>query len=171
MTLTLPDGERFATGSVAYQYRPATTHETTPRIILTVEIDGILTEAMVDTGGVYLFCNPHIARCLSLAPTEAMSGIQSILFRGVFVHGRLYRLALTLLADEGENLTMQVTAFVPELEEDESWGDLPCILGLYGCLERTRFAVDPDAERFWLFRVSVRRRNDAVQPHKGHESI
>ena len=50
MTLTLPDGERFATGSVTYQYRPATTHETTPRIILAVEIDGILTEAVVDTG-------------------------------------------------------------------------------------------------------------------------
>ena len=23
----------------------------------------------------------------------------------------------------------------------------------------------------WLFRVSVRGRNDAVKPHKGHESI
>ena len=150
MTLTLPDGERFATGSVTYQYRPATTHETTPRIILAVEIDGIITEAVVDTGGVYLFCNPHIARRLPLAPTEAMSGIQSILFRGVFVHGRLYRLTLTLLADAGDNLTMQATAFVPEPEEDEDWGDMPCILGFYGCLERTRFAVDPDAERFYF---------------------
>ena len=150
MTLTLPNGERFATGSVTYQYRPATTHETTPRIILAVEIDGIVTEAVVDTGGVYLFCNPHIARRLSLAPTEAMSGIQSILLRGVVVQGRLYRLTLTLLADEGEDVLIQATAFVPEPEEAEHWGDLPCILGLYGCLERMRFAVDPYTERFYF---------------------
>lgn len=66
----LSDGERFATGAITYQYRPATTHETTPRIILVVETDGILTEAVVDTRGVYLFCNPHIVRRLPLAPTD-----------------------------------------------------------------------------------------------------
>ena len=148
MTLAFPNGELFALGMTGYDYRPATSHETTPRLVLEVEIEGILAEAIVDTGGVYLFCNPHIARRLSLAPTEALSGVQAILFRGVFVHGRLYRLTLTLLADDGEDVTIQTTAFVPEPDEAEHWGDMPCILGLYGCLERMRFAVDPYAERF-----------------------
>ena len=64
MTLTFPDGERFAIGATPYQYRPATAHETTPRIILEVEIDGIQTEAVMDTGGIYLVCSPWIARLL-----------------------------------------------------------------------------------------------------------
>jgi len=70
--------------------------------------------------------------------------------RGVFVHGRLSRLTLTLLADAGEDATIQTTAFVPEPDEAEHWGDMPCILGLYGCLERMRFAVDPYTERFYF---------------------
>jgi hypothetical protein len=64
--------------------------------------------------------------------------------------GRLYRLTLTLLADQGEDVMIQTTAFVPEPEEAEHWGDLPCLLGLYGCLERVRFAVDPRAELFYF---------------------
>ena len=117
MTLTFSTGEPFAIGVTGYDYRPATSHETTPRLVLEVEIEGILTEAVVDTGGVYLLCNPYLARRLSLAPTEALSGVQAILFRGVMVHGRLYRLTLALLADEGEDVAIQATAFAPEPEE------------------------------------------------------
>jgi hypothetical protein len=47
MALTFPDGERFSTGATVYQYRPATAYETTPRLILEVEIDGIQTEAVL----------------------------------------------------------------------------------------------------------------------------
>jgi hypothetical protein len=83
MTLAFPTGESFAIGVVGYEYRPATSHETTPRLVLEVEIEGILAEAVVDTGGVYLLCHPEIARRLFLTPTEALSGIQTILFRGV----------------------------------------------------------------------------------------
>lgn len=150
MTLAFPNGESFAIGFTGYEYRPATSHETTPRLVLEVEIEGILVEAVVDTGGVYLFCHPAIARRLSLTPSEALSEVQAILLRGVLVQGRLYRLSLTLLADEGEDVIIQTTAFVPEPEEAEHWGDLPCLLGLYGCLERARFAVDPRTERFYF---------------------
>jgi hypothetical protein len=150
MALTFPDGERFTTGVIPYQYRPATAYETTPRLILEVEIDGIQTEAVVDTGGIYLVCNPRIARLLHLETAEAISGVQSILLRGVLVQGRLYRLTLTILAEEGEDTTIETTAFVPEPEEAEHWSELPCFLGLYGCLECARFAVDPRTERFYF---------------------
>jgi hypothetical protein len=150
MTLAFSTGEPFALGVTGYEYRSATSQETTPRLVLEVAIDGILVEAVVDTGGVYLLCNPYIARRLALAPAAALSGVQTILFRGVLVHGRLYRLSLTLLADEGEDLPIQTTAFVPEPDEAEDWGDMPCLLGLYGCLERLRFAVDPHTERFYF---------------------
>ena len=150
MPLTFPDGQRFATGATSYHYRPATAHETTPRIILHVEIEGILTEAMLDTGGVYLVCHPHLVTLMDLDAADATSGPQSLLFRGVVIHGRLHRLQLTILPDDGEPLDIQATAFVPEPGEEESWGDVPSILGLYGCLERLRFAVDPTTEMFYF---------------------
>jgi len=150
MTLALPTGEPFAIGVTGYDYRPATSQETTPRVVLEVAIEGIVVEAVVDTGGVYLFCNPAIARRLSLTPAEALSGVQAILFRGVTVAGRLYRLSLTLLADAGADVTIETTAFVPEPEEAEHWGDRPCLLGLFGCLERARFAVDPHTEQCYF---------------------
>jgi hypothetical protein len=150
MTLAFPTGEPFARGVTGYDCRPATSHETTPRLVLEVAIEGILAEAVVDTGGVYLVCHPAIAGRLALTPSEALSGVQGILLRGTIVHGRLYRLTLTLLADQGEDVMLQTTAFVPEPEEAEHWGDLPCLLGLYGCLERIRFAVDPRAEQFYF---------------------
>ena len=46
MALTFPDGEPLATGATSYQYRPATTYEITPQLLLEVEIDGIQTEAV-----------------------------------------------------------------------------------------------------------------------------
>jgi hypothetical protein len=82
MTLAFPTGEPFARGVTGYDYRPATAHETTPRLVLEVAIEGILAEAVVDTGGVYLVCHPDIARRLSLTPAEALSGVQGILLRG-----------------------------------------------------------------------------------------
>lgn len=150
MTLTWPDGRPFATGATAYQYRPATAQERTPRITLEVAIDGVETHAMVDTGGIYLVCHPRLATQLRLEPAEAISGPQVLLFRRAVVQGRLYRLTLTLLAQEGDDVVLQATAFVPELQEEESWGDLPSILGFYGCLECIRFAIDPRTEIFFF---------------------
>lgn len=150
MPLTFPAGAPFVLGVTGYDYRPATSQETTPRVVLQVAIEGIVVEAVVDTGGVYLFCHPLIAQRLALTPAEALSGVQAILFRGVLVPGRLYRLSLTLLADVGEDVTLQTTAFVPEPEEAEHWGEMPCLLGFYGCLERVRFAIDPHTEQFYF---------------------
>ncbi|MGE3537322.1 MAG: hypothetical protein AB7N91_07780 [Candidatus Tectimicrobiota bacterium] len=98
----------------------------------------------------YLFCNPSIARRFALPPGEALSGVLAILFWGVFVQGRLYRLLLTRLAAHGADTTIEATAFVPEPEESEHWGDMPCLLGLYGYLERVRFAVDLYTEQFYF---------------------
>lgn len=92
------------------------------RITLEVAIDGVVTHAMVDTGGIDLVCHPRLATQLRLEPAEAISGPQALLFRGAVVQGRLYRLTLTLLAQEGDDVVLQATAFVPELQEEESWG-------------------------------------------------
>ena len=150
MALQFSDGDIFTTSSATYQYRPATAHETTPRLILDVIIEGIATEAMVDTGGIYLLCNPPLANQLNLASTDAISDQVSILFRGVLVQGRLHRVHISIPADEGDDVSFEATAFVPEGYENEQWGDLPSILGFHGCLERIRMATDPVSETFYF---------------------
>ena len=113
MSLRFPSGELFSTGSTLYSYAPATDRETHPRLILEVEIEGIMTEAMVDTGGVYLLCTPSVAKRMDLSEENSLSGVKELLFRGVIVQGRLHRVQLTLFAEEGESFTLETTAFVP----------------------------------------------------------
>jgi hypothetical protein len=95
-------------------------------------------------------CHPRLATQPHLEPGHAISGPRALLFRGVLVQGGLYRLALILLPQESDDLVAQVTAFVPGQQEEESWDDLPSILGFYGCLERVRFAMAPRTETFFF---------------------
>ena len=62
MTLLFPNGDIFATGSTRYDYYPVTETETTNRIILEVEMQGIRTKAVVDTGAPYVICPPRVSR-------------------------------------------------------------------------------------------------------------
>jgi hypothetical protein len=55
MPLSFLNGEPFTTSATTYQHRPATVYETHPRLILRVAIEGMVTHAMVDTGGCIFF--------------------------------------------------------------------------------------------------------------------
>lgn len=150
MPLYFADGEPFAVGATPYEYRPATAFENSPRIVLTVTIGGYDTSAFVDTGGVYFLRAPPLAQRLSLTPSDSL-GPASIVWRKEALTGLLYRLPVTLQASEGESLTIDATAFVPALTPHQQWNDeLPCVLGLQFCLERMRFAVDPERELFYF---------------------
>ncbi|NER39264.1 MAG: hypothetical protein F6J93_35825 [Oscillatoria sp. SIO1A7] len=59
MILTFSNGEPFATGAIRYDYRPATERETTNRMILAIDIEGYITEAVVDTGAPYSVIAPQ----------------------------------------------------------------------------------------------------------------
>ena len=57
---------------------------------------------------------------------------------------------LALLAEEGSGLELEVTAFVPRhrvsLDQDQPLA----IMGLWRCLEKIRFAVDPSSDTFYF---------------------
>ena len=58
------------------------------------------------------------------------------------VRGALYRHRIEFLAEEGPNLDIEATLFIsPE------W-HAPCFLGYSGVLERIRFAIHPQTNRF-----------------------
>lgn len=147
MTLLLKNGESFATGAIYYDYRGATERETTNRIIIGVEIEGIMTEAVIDTGAPYVICPPRVAKQAGVDRAWALDEMV-MLVRGMRLSGIRVRMNISLRADEGEDLDVDATVFVPDVEE--YWGDFPAFLGLTGFLERIRFAIDPNTDTFYF---------------------
>jgi len=152
MLLQRSNGAPFAAGATEYQYRPATERETTPRITVEVEIAGLRLTAFVDTGGIYFICPSSIEHHLGLDFADSV-GQDRLVLRNRTIQGSLYRIPLTILASEGEEVTINATAFVPQ-DAYLDWGEFPCILGMQGCLERIRFAVDPQNEIFYFGELS-----------------
>lgn len=68
--------------------------------------------------------------------------------RGDLWEGRLVRCSVTLVADEGDDLVVEATWFVPD-DSDRHWNH-PSFLGYHGSLQRLRFAVDPPSNRMWF---------------------
>jgi hypothetical protein len=154
MLLRFTDGALFATGAAPYAYRPVTTGESAPRVVLTVRLGQIETSAFLDTGGVYLLCSPELAVRLDLDPQDGMLTPPLDFGRGRF-EGVLHRVHLTFVAADGDDLSTESTVFIPRLKPGEEWPeDFPCILGMQGCLERLRFAVDPYDDTFYFGELS-----------------
>lgn len=152
MLLNFDNGVPFATGMAPYRYDKVEGGDDTPRILITIDVENDLKEAILDTGGQYFFCTQELAKEIAATAREKI-GRRVIKLKGVDVRGSLCRIDLTLLGSEGESLSLQVTAFLPD--EDQEFGPnfLPySYLGLYGCMERVRFGVDPslNEDRFYF---------------------
>lgn len=93
MSLLCPNGQPFATAAIKYSYRPATVSKTTNRIILSVEIEGISTNAVVDTGAPYVICEPRIARLGGFDRVEPLERM-TMLIRGMRLDGSVIRLVM-----------------------------------------------------------------------------
>jgi hypothetical protein len=145
--LLFPNGEYFAIGAINYAYRPAITSDTTNRIIIVVYVEDSITEAVLDTGAPYPIIAPKVAKQAGLYRVKPLER-KRMLVRGNWLGGSIIRLNMTLLADEGEDLTVDATAFIPDVEE--YWGDFPCFIGQMGFLERIRYALDPDTDTFYF---------------------
>ena len=145
--LLFPDGEYFATGAINYAYRPAITSETTNRIIIVVSVEDSITEAVLDTGAPYPIISPKIAKQAGLNRVKPLERTKMVV-RKMKLEGSIIRLNMTLTADNGKDLTVNATAFIPDSEE--CWGDFPCFIGQLGFLERIRYAVGPATDTFYL---------------------
>lgn len=148
MLLAFANSEPFAIGVTDYLYQP-TSKETDNRIFLQIEIEDVLATAVLDTGSPFVICAPDVAKRIGVQQ-DPQRGTQRILIRGLWREGQLHRLRLTFVATEGQSLDVQATVFIPNVTEEESWGDLPSFIGLSACLERIRFAVDPGEDRFYF---------------------
>lgn len=140
MFLRFADGRPFATGTAHYISNLAS--EASSRIALEVEIEGQQTTARVDTAAPYMICEAELVNQLGLGAAEDTVTVR---IHGVPVEGGLHRVYLSVLADEGEDLTIDATLFVPLKPYT-----YPSFLGLTNCLESIYFAVDPFEETFYF---------------------
>jgi hypothetical protein len=137
-------GAEFATGEFPCFMGHAWSGDRLTRLFVYVQIGNAQIPAVVDTGGAFFVIDPQLAAEIGVDRVNAIAS-ERIQIRGYTQRGTVHRLPLTLLAAEGEPLTFEATAFVPELEHGDTW-PLPSYLGWQGCLDRIRFAVDPADE-------------------------
>lgn len=145
--LRLPNDKSFATGSADCQLGPASQHDRSTRILVGVRIGPIHTTAIVDTAAPYPICTPDIA---SLIPSSTVERIEPFTLFTQFgdFKGALYRMPITFPANEGDDLEVDATVFIPD--PSAGWSNRPSYIGLTGCLERMRFALDPTANLIYF---------------------
>jgi hypothetical protein len=146
---SLPLGlDQFAQGVVQYiDTYPAQQHS---RIFIPVAFGDLPpTLAMVDTGSPWCILSPEEAHALDLDLVgDFLEDTKNILSGGE-VKGKLYRVPVSLEAEEGAGITVMATVFIPVLMPYQEW-HYPNFLGLSGFLEKTRFAVDPENNLFYF---------------------
>jgi hypothetical protein len=101
---------------------------------------------VMDTAAPWCIFESEVAFGLtqSLAPLPGQVALSTRF--GIF-RGSLYRVEVSLPADEGESLGVDATVFVcPD------WPG-PSFLGYQGFLQRIRFAVDPESNTFYFGRI------------------
>jgi hypothetical protein len=98
--------------------------------------------ALLDTGAELSVVSNTVYQCF-FQDFELGSPVDHVTLHsrlGTF-EGNLYRVEVTLTAQWGQPLTVEGTFLFCE-----DWTG-PTVLGFHGCLERLRFAIDPNYER------------------------
>ena len=116
-----------------------------PRIYVEFRPQGINSDiafpALLDTGGHYCILNEEAAEAAAGLLTTDLGTIALQTARGR-VKGSLYLIRIEIFAELGEDLDLEVVALVAP-----GWR-APSIIGYSGALDRFRFAVDPQNNRF-----------------------
>jgi hypothetical protein len=100
---------------------------------------------MVDTAAPWCILDGALATVFETAEAILVKH-QTLSSRLGDIVGDLCRTSITLLADEGDSLTVEATVFVCH-----DWQG-PSVIGYNGLLERIRFAVDPSLNTFYFGR-------------------
>lgn len=119
--------------------------EATSKIYVKVQPDAWpgTIHAQLDTGAPWSVFDREVAEAIGVL--EPSGEIVELDTRFGRKRGHLERVAVTLLADEGESLNVEATIFVcPD------WPPGKNFLGYNGLLERIRIALDPPAYLFYF---------------------
>ncbi|MBI3722274.1 MAG: hypothetical protein HY248_06940 [Fimbriimonas ginsengisoli] len=110
------------------------------RLVVAVEcrLEGLASPhvALLDTGAEWSLLPTELARLLGFS-AEYDEPVERYSVRGGTLTGRRARLLTSILAHEGEELTLDASWFIAD-----NWVG-PIVIGWSGCLESFRFALDP----------------------------
>lgn len=134
----------FTTGRAKFLDRKPGSQEPTAKIYVTVKFPSLGRQslAQLDTGAAWSVLEAEIAEALGVLdgdgePTTMRTHLGEMT-------GRLERVPLTLIADEGTSLEVEATFLVsPE------WSSIT-FLGYTGLLDRIRIALDPPVNWFYF---------------------
>lgn len=141
----------FATGAATYKDGFPGLRELQPRIYVQFRpadiVQDVLFLALLDTGAHDCILNEEAA---SSVQDHLVDSLGSMTLRGAYgtVSGDLYLLRVQLIAQVGADLDLEVVSFV-----SPDW-TRPSFLGYAGALDRSRFAVAPEGNRFYFGRSS-----------------
>lgn len=139
----------FVRGRAVYRDHYPGDSEQTPRIVLSVRVAAMPIYAIVDTGAPWCVLDPDLMHPLIACGQAEMLYNVDYIVRGHKYHGQLVRVAIDFEGEHGFYMRMESTAFVATLDENPPWYH-PNFIGLSGCLDRMRFAIDPDENGFYF---------------------
>jgi len=139
------EGAAFTIGRSKFLDRIASNAEPSAKIFVRIALLGLETMAMVDTGAAVSMLEMELAEELGLLDGEGEE--IAISTRLGLCNGRLERIDLTLLADEGEALIINASVFVSRQWTGKTF------LGYAGLLDHVRIALDPPTNHFYFGEV------------------
>lgn len=120
--------------------------QTESRIYIAVRFDTLpKTFAIVDTAAPWCIINEEQAEELNPNYKDEALEERCLTIRGEKANGVLIRLPITIYADDGEDITIEGTVFIPRDDRE-----IPNFVGLDGFLNRIKFAVDPQERHFFF---------------------
>lgn len=141
------NGETFASGASRFQDQPPGAAELTAKVYVKIDINDIDTTllAQLDTGAAYSTLEAPVAEALDLLDGNGQQ--VTIATRVGKYSGRLERVPITLVADEGEALDIEAVFFVCKEWPGRTF------LGYTGLLDHIRMALDPRTNLFYFGRL------------------
>lgn len=138
------DGTIFACSRTSYTDQIGEHPES--RIYVLVQFDTLpKTFAVLDTGTPWCILNEEQAKELNPNYKDEAIDTKCVNIRGEKTEGVLIRLPVTICAEQGVDIIIEGTVFVPQDERD-----LPNFIGLDGFLSRIKFAINPQSNVFYF---------------------
>lgn len=130
-------GKPFTLGRASYLDQDPNSAAGQARIHVRIRPEGLQAPllAILDTGAPWCVLPSELVELSGHPPIDEED--QRLLTKDGRFTGKLYRVAITLLADEGESIEVESTVF-----SSPEWNG-PVFIGYNGLLERIRFALDP----------------------------
>jgi len=137
-------GKGFTTGCARFRDQAPGVQELTAKIFVKIEFQNLEGSwlAQLDTGAAYSMLALGVARALNVLDGDGQP--VSIHTRHGTIEGRLERISMTLVADEGRALDLEAVFLV-----SREWTETT-FLGYSGFLDRLRIALDSPVNLFYF---------------------